>query len=248
MVEVAPGVVEERRGWQVPNRSELLRSAYEFEQTAGQMTCGVEAVLEPIKVRNVTKGRAQAYNAVHGIQKWMHSNLRRLAPFRLIGETITEEHMKSLFSKRRPGELLVSGDYSAATDNLKLDVTKIIFETILKRILSDLGFSREALMLTTLARKVLYEHEIHYPKWTELEPVQQATGQLMGSPLSFPILCLANLLCFWMTTCPDVSFDDLRVLVNGDDIAFPCSREAYKTWSDGLAAFGFVKSVGKNYS
>jgi len=35
--------------------------------------------------------------------------------------------------------------------------------------------------------------------------------------------------------------------VNGDDIAFSCTRARYKIWSDGLADFGFVKSIGKNY-
>jgi len=247
MIEVSPGVVEERRGWLAPGRREVLHSAYEYERTQGRMTCGVEAVLEPIKVRTITKGRAQAYQAVHGIQKWMHQNLRKIPIFQLIGTTVTEDVIKSLLAKRLPHEKLVSGDYSAATDNLKIAVTKIIFERILKRILADLHFSQEAIELTTLARKVLYEHTISYPKWADIENVEQATGQLMGSPLSFPILCLANLICYWVSTCPTKDLTELRVLVNGDDIAFPADQETYQTWSDHLKDFGFVKSVGKNY-
>jgi hypothetical protein len=247
MIEIAPGLVEERRGWRVPSRRDVLRAAYEYERTQGRMTCGVEAVLEPIKVRTITKGRAQAYQAVHGVQKWMHKNLRKMKIFQLIGTTVTEDVIKSLLKTRLAGELLVSGDYSAATDNLKIAVTKTIFERILKRILNDLQFSQEAIELVTLARKVLYEHLVSYPKWTEIPDVEQATGQLMGSPLSFPILCLANLICYWVSVCPTKDLTELRVLVNGDDIAFPASREVYQTWSNHLSDFGFVKSVGKNY-
>jgi len=213
----------------------------------GQMTAGVAAVLEPLKVRTVTKGRAQAYNAVHGIQKWMHSSLRQMQVFRLIGETVSEDVIKGLFRLRQPGELLISGDYSAATDNLKIEVTKTIFEVILRRLCQDLDWSTEALELTTLARKVLYEHEIHYPMTSHLDAVEQGTGQLMGSVLSFPILCMANCICCWISLFPERSIFDLPILVNGDDIAFSCTRARYNIWSDHLAEFGFVKSIGKNY-
>jgi hypothetical protein len=213
----------------------------------GQMTAGVAAVLEPLKVRTVTKGRAQAYNAVHGIQKWMHSSLREHRIFRLIGHTVDEEIIKEQLELRKPGELLISGDYSAATDNLKIEVTKTIFEVILMRIAEDLDYSEEAYKLSVLARKVLYEHIIHYPFESLLEPVQQGTGQLMGSVLSFPILCLANCICCWISLFGESRFCDLPILVNGDDIAFSCTRARYQTWCDSLADFGFIKSVGKNY-
>jgi hypothetical protein len=213
----------------------------------GQMTAGVSAVLEPLKVRTVTKGRAQAYNAVHGIQKWMHSSLRGNRIFQLIGHTVDEDIIKEQLRLRKSGEMLISGDYSAATDNLKIEVTKTIFEVILQRIAEDLDWSEESHQLVILARKVLYEHLIRYPLDSGLEPVLQGTGQLMGSVLSFPILCIANCICCWISLFDGVSFDELPILVNGDDIAFSCTRARYKIWSDGLADFGFVKSVGKNY-
>lgn len=213
----------------------------------GQMTAAVAAVLEPLKVRTVTKGRAQAYNAVHGIQKWMHSSLRENRVFQLIGKTVNEDVIKEQFALRKPGEFLISGDYSAATDNLKIEVTKTIFEVILRRIADDLDWSDESFKLISLARKVLYEHEIYYPLGSGLEPVLQGTGQLMGSVLSFPILCLANCICCWISLFPELRYSQLPILVNGDDIAFSCTRARYKTWSDHLADFGFVKSVGKNY-
>jgi hypothetical protein len=67
-------------------------------------------------------------------------------------------------------------------------------------------------------RRVLYEQQIHYPTVYEDEiasfmeeqgihnlsgkfgaSLLQKNGQLMGSVLSFPILCIANLLCYWNT-------------------------------------------------
>jgi hypothetical protein len=215
---------------------------------AGQMTAGVSAVLEPLKVRTVTKGRALAYNAVHGVQKWMHSNLRSHRIFQLIGHTVDEQVIKDdLFRFRKPGEFLISGDYSAATDNLKIEVTKTIFEVVLEKLASDLDYSVEAEKIVELARKVLYEHEIHYSLESGLQPVLQGTGQLMGSTLSFPILCLANCICCWLSLFGAYEFNDLPMLVNGDDIGFCCSKERYDRWSQDLAGFGFVKSVGKNY-
>jgi len=184
----------------------------------------------------------------------MHKNLRRIPVFRLIGKTVEDSDIKSLMSKRKPGERFVSGDYSAATDNLKIAVTKAIFERVLLRLTHDCADSEEAKMLCYLARKVLYEHVISYPVKSGIEDVVQATGQLMGSPLSFPILCMANCICCQIALFPEYTVDpndpevsELPMLVNGDDIAFCCSKERYAVWSEGIKDFGFVKSVGKNY-
>jgi hypothetical protein len=247
MIEVAPGIVQDRRGWAVPRRCEVVRMAYANECVKGQMACKVESVLEPLKVRTITKGRALAYYAVHGLQKWMHGNLRSTEQFRLIGETITEAPIKQLMSRRLPGELFVSGDYSAATDHLKIGVTKAIFERILLKMMLESPDPDTDVKVAYLARKVLYEHRIVYPKYSGLEDVRQMNGQLMGSPLSFPILCIANALCYWISQKPEARFQDLPCLVNGDDVAFSATPEKYARWEELLPRFGFVKSIGKNY-
>jgi hypothetical protein len=102
--------------------------------------------------------------------------------------------------------------------------------------------------LKILARKVLYEHVIEYPKKTGVQPIVQQTGQLMGSPLSFPILCIVNMLCHWITLYPNEENPErVPSLVNGDDIAFFANQKEYDAWSAAIKEFGFVKSVGKNY-
>jgi hypothetical protein len=76
-------------------------------------------------------------------------------------------------------------------------------------------------------------------------------GQLMGSPLSFPILCAINLVAYWTALeeylCRRIDISDLPVLVNGDDILFRSNDEFYPIWQKWIKAVGFTLSVGKNY-
>ena len=127
----------------------------------------------------------------------------------------------------------MSGDYSAATDNLKIDYTKCAFEAFLDVIGKDSDESE-------ILRQVLYEHEVHYgpqmikfneelrkldPSLTSLDPFKQQNGQLMGSVLSFPILNVCNFVAYWISLerYMGVTYKDpwkLPVLTNGDDILF----------------------------
>nr|UJQ92734.1 MAG: putative RNA-dependent RNA polymerase [Narnaviridae sp.] len=89
--------------------------------------------------------------------------------------------------------------------------------------------------------------------------VRQQNGQLMGSILSFPILCLANLVCYKCALDEyinignsngrrkHVNIYDLPVLVNGDDIYFKSNPVFYSIWLKYITTAGFVLSVGKNY-
>jgi hypothetical protein len=104
--------------------------------------------------------------------------------------------------------------------------------------------------------------------------VQMLNGQLMGSILSFPLLCLANFSCYVKTLKEyvkimldgrfptkrtelsedlDLLFENsiflssLPVLINGDDISFRASENFYNLWLKNLPEFGFKPSQGKNY-
>lgn len=81
--------------------------------------------------------------------------------------------------------------------------------------------------------------------------VLQETGQLMGSPLSFPLLCAINLICYWMALeiyCEKrVRLQDLPVRINGDDILFMANDRLYEIWQACIASVGFKLSLGKNY-
>lgn len=86
------------------------------------------------------------------------------------------------------------------------------------------------------------------------EKYPQLNGQLMGSVVSFPILCLMNLFAYWESIetyyCEKFSLKKLLrlfpVLINGDDILFKCSRSFYDHWKSVIRTYGFEFSAGKN--
>lgn len=274
LYESRPSVVHEIRGeptWE--NFNSLMTDLALFSKYRPEMlhsNVQVSAVCEPLKVRLITKGNELKYYLSRFYQKAMWQYLQRYPQFVATGRPIQVsdfytllDREDSVFQKTDPlipfstlnkqGELLrfdswVSGDYSAATDNLKISYTKDAFET-------SLGKSGLDDQVQDLLRDVLYEQEIHYPKKFEkqggLEPAMQTNGQLMGSTLSFPILCIVNLCAYWKTLEEylnrEVALIDLPVLINGDDILFRCNDKFYNLWLENISEVGFILSLGKNY-
>jgi hypothetical protein len=213
----------------------------------------VEAVLEPLKVRTISKGPAVEYDSAKPIQKLLHSSLRRMNPFRLIGRPL---QVVDLTDVRRAQERLgslenhewLSIDYSSATDGLSASLSASLMEAILSEFAFDnLGYYR--ILLSVLA-----PHRISYPEvaGVQLEDVDQQNGQLMGSPLSFPILCLANLALYLMVrrrTRPNAKLQDLldAVLINGDDMLYIGTEEEWILHHQLGERFGLGMSPGKAY-
>jgi hypothetical protein len=78
--------------------------------------------------------------------------------------------------------------------------------------------------------------------------VDQMNGQLMGSPLSFPYLCLINFIVSWEAVYPYLlDFRHVPIRVNGDDILFRCPASRYAFWRDSVKDAGFQLSIGKNF-
>jgi hypothetical protein len=147
----------------------------------------------------------------------------------------------------------VSGDYSAATDGLSQQVNRLCLEEALRGAGADENMSE-------ICRAVLGNHTIRYPdcfvkeaemKGADLFQFKQANGQLMGCPLSFPILCAINVAAYWCAleehTGRKFSLSELPVLVNGDDICFRADDAFYAVWKKWVAKVGFTLSPGKNY-
>jgi len=232
---------------------------------------------EPIKVRVITKSEALPMYYSKGFQKSMKEYIDRYPQFVLTTRPLmisdfdnTSNLLKKLDIKYgifSDFKLHVSGDYKAATDNLNINFTKLIFEELLV-ILKVPEPEKE------VYRSVLYEQHLYYPaefasrlkeKFPDLDvtpnsnlfSIFQKNGQLMGSILSFPVLCLANLLCYhksmldyiYLKTGKEVkiSLSDLPVLINGDDIYFKTNEEFYDIWFRNISKVGFKLSVGKNY-
>lgn len=107
--------------------------------------------------------------------------------------------------------------------------------------------------LVTICRRVLYEQRLHYADGLTCEPfdVLQTNGQLMGSVLSFPILCAINFACKWIADelyyGRRIGIHQVDCLVNGDDIGFLSNNEHYSIWQRVITQAGFELSIGKNY-
>jgi hypothetical protein len=245
MVEIKPGVVKEIRGKTLPTFDEAVELA-----SQGSHKVMVSAILEPLKVRLITKGDSYRYWVSRFYQKALWKYLQTFPQFVLTGKPLESGDLVDL--KAREAKLgisfpkWVSGDYSAATDSLDIRHTKAAFESSLR-----MGLFEARPKVLDVLRSVLYEQEVHYPVKSGLEPVMQTTGQLMGSTLSFPILCVVNLVAYWRALerylRKDIDIRDLPVLINGDDILFRADDDLYDLWNKEIHDVGFELSLGKNY-
>jgi hypothetical protein len=236
--------VMQRRGFTNLELRDLISDAPSSDEMC---QAKVYPICEPLKVRNITKSNAHQYAIAKGMQMDMHSSLKKYFQFNLVGAPCEIADIQELCD-RSPSGVFASGDFSAATDNVKIELTKLFFE----RLIFSLQHQKVVdTVYIKYLRRVLYEHEIHYPtnfSEDKIEPVIQKNGQLMGSVLSFMVLCAINIATYWHSVEPEVEdFTHLNVKVNGDDILFRTSIEKYNTWLQTLPKAGLFPSPGKNF-
>jgi len=127
------------------------------------------------------------------------------------------------------GEVFVSGDYEAATDNIALDVYITAMNSV-----------RDT--CSHVPRNVwdIAQDQARHTLVGGGETGVQQRGQLMGSYLSFPFLCLINFLAFKFSVRRHVP---LRI--NGDDIVFRATQEECDRWKENVGRCGLTLSQGK---
>nr|UJQ92732.1 MAG: putative RNA-dependent RNA polymerase [Narnaviridae sp.] len=251
------------------------------------MDTSVVALPEPLKVRIITKSEALPSFLCIALQKTMKKYINRFPSLVLTTRPLRPKDFRDVWARLNKLEVKisqyqsgfrfnfnqhVSGDYKAATDKLNINFTTQIFE----KFLVCMSVPEED---RPVYRQVLYAQRLRYPKRysgdlkkdpklshldvtpeTEFFSVDQMNGQLMGSILSFPVLCLANLICYKRALEEYINLDrqphqrrlmvsafELPVLVNGDDIYFQTNDRFYEIWLKYINIAGFVLSVGKNY-
>jgi len=217
----------------VTGNSFEFKAGYEFDPCPKTMPIvKAHAIPEPLKVRMITKGEAQNW-VLKPLQKAMHRALKDFPCFRLTsGQCILNN-----FKKFKEGMLYVSGDYSAATDNLNMDIMETVVSELIKVLPSE---------IIPYVIRESSAHIIEYPTKTGLDSILQTNGQLMGSLLSFPILCVANAATYGMASNID-DMIDLKCLINGDDISFRDFQKVIRKWKIIANQMGLIPSVGKNY-
>jgi hypothetical protein len=209
------------------------------------LDCTIQAVLEPNKIRIISKGEALPYYNCKPLQKAMQSVMKEISCFRPIGRPILTSDIELLTRNAGQFDKWFSVDYSAATDGLSISYSKRIFDKII-------GLFPE--FEQKRFRQVLGEHNLYYPrdKGKREHKGMQANGQLMGSILSFPILCLANLGVYLLATREtqlhwDINERINHVLINGDDMVYASQEEVWLKHVDIGKKVGLEMSVGKAY-
>nr|UJQ92648.1 MAG: putative RNA-dependent RNA polymerase [Narnaviridae sp.] len=205
------------------------------------------AIPEPLKVRMITKAEAET-KCLQPFQRALFQYLKSKPQFVLTHgvswgnnpdfekklEWIyrIESEIQSIRLRSSDGDLWLSGDYTAATDNFPMSVTNALVEGILSRI------SHEP--TRAWVRYEVSPHRIKYPGETQLWT--QTSGQLMGSLLSFPLLCFLN-----DFIVSESGFEVGKYLINGDDVVALGSRSVIDQWRVNAPKVGLDLSIGKNF-
>lgn len=194
----------------------------------------VAPILEPLKVRTITAGRGDTF-CLKPLQRAMWLALGEEKQFCLThGTNRLEGAIHRIYDNSRKDDIWISGDYSAATDSFSIEATRALLEGVLESIDHE-PTKRWAL-------KEISPHLVCYPEGSGILPVTQKSGQMMGSLLSFPLLCLLN-----DCTAKHIGLSPDQYLINGDDILMRCNPEKYSAWKQAVEGYGLDLSLGKNY-
>jgi hypothetical protein len=208
-----------------------------------------------LKVRIITKGPAAAYYRSVELQKFMHGILRRCPLFELVGAPVSARQIEHALGFPERDELLVSGDYESATDNLDPRLIDFTWDLICNEATYRGGpLARTPYYL--LGKSLLTGHTLIYngKRRDEILEVDQSWGQLMGSPMSFPILNLINVAAAFAGIGWDLRFRkpsewlNAPIRVNGDDVVLKIPRDRYPVWKEIVTSCGLKPSLGKNYT
>jgi len=254
MYELRPGTVVTRYAQPLGDYKLWLDIASKCIAGRDNLSAQVELCLEPLKCRVITKGESVPYFVSQTIQRAAWNAMQDMPAAKLTSCPVDASMLYGIELMTNdlllPFDQWVSGDYSAATDGLSLQVNR----SCLTEMMNAFGTTDQE---KELCMKVLGPHKISYPdrlrngKDDGLEPFVMTNGQLMGSLLSFPVLCAINIAAYWCAleeyTGRKFKKTELPVLVNGDDILFKANKDFYEVWKKWITRAGFTLSLGKNY-
>lgn len=201
------------------------------------------ALAEALKKRVITKGPALRNFVLKPLQKFLWSAVRANKAGTLVGETISAEYLCKQLGKLRDGEEYTSADYSDATNEIFSWTSADVIDAVGEHI----GLSEDEL---GLAKQNLIGHVFRDPR-NKNQFKEQVTGQLMGSILSFPVLCIVNMaIVRWsqeLALGRSLLLADARMCVNGDDAVFRGPPASFQFWKLIAPFAGLKPSLGKVY-
>lgn len=194
------------------------------------------AIPEPLKVRMITKPNKNAF-VLKPLQLAMMEALKTYNCFEPCWNP--NYTMCRLRSAVTNDTMFLSGDYTNATDDLNFHASQVVMTELAE------AFKSEYPIISQWIGHEGGSHLVHYPPSSGLSPVLQNNGQLMGSLLSFPILCILN--AFTMCKATGKSLEDVPALFHGDDIAATVNVNEFIQWKLNAREIGLSLSIGKNY-
>ncbi len=221
------------------------------------LRAAVHIIEEPAKERVITAGSA-SLTYLQPIQGFLLSAWKA-TEYHTMDPNWFDRLSSDLMIDYDPDWVNVSGDYDAATDKLHITCTSAAWDQIQKfldiDVWSGLLPEQTRLVYPIKALKQLSEDPKFRLQLSELkDSVLQTNGQLMGHPLSFPLLCFINLagveLTFERLELDEETRKRIRtsLRINGDDIFFRCPKFVYSEWKETVNLVGFLLSKGKSYA
>jgi len=205
----------------------------------------VVGLKEALKIRCISKGPPLTYFVLKPFQKSMLQQLQKTWNFELTGTPITEELMNKRFGQF-VGSNMHSGDYKSATDEIYSWASNRAANACFDVAEKNLGYTLDVfrvLFIRALTGHVYVRGNLK---------LAQLRGQLMGSIVSFIILCILNATLirktFELSEGRIVLIRDAPFWINGDDCLTAYNNPNFATLWRGLGSvMGFTESVGKTY-
>jgi hypothetical protein len=216
----------------------------------------VACVLEPFKVRIITKGEAALQYMSSAFQKSAFEFNKTVPCFRLVGKAPTATDLMDLRENAKPvvyDPHWASSDFSGASDGTAGHYRDCIMDCLIQFL---------PLHVQSIIRSCNGDHVVSYPgpllypsmlELGKVNPVTQTLGTLMGEKTSFIILCYEVLGAHVSNRrrCGDRrSLGQILkgVLINGDDrLAISNTETEREFWSFCEKHLGFTESKGKSY-
>ncbi len=241
--------------WTGVDRVEHKDPFGEEESRSIDLWTQVVSIPEPGKFRIITKMDGNLATVLQPLQGNLLSCWKETS-WNTMSNEVDELVARIAKDSREP--FWCSGDYQASTDYLSAEASSVALGFILDRVHTPVS---KRLILDSLTSSM-----IEYPDLPGLRPsVLQKNGQLMGHPLSFPLLCAINLSYYrrsielWSEELIEEGVWDeeevlervramrRNVIINGDDILFKCDRRFFEIWKEVCEQGGLLLSPGKCY-
>jgi len=189
--------------------------------------CKLDHVISSGKLRTLIKTPA-SWNALRPLHEVIYDFISK-EKWLLRGEPSLSS-VSRISEGMKKKELFLSADYESATDNLSIEVAEIILRAIRD---NSPNFCPEPVWQAAFKSLRPFIHTGRHGRY------QPRRGQMMGSLLSFPLLCLQNY------CATRYILGDRPILINGDDLLTRVTPAEYTMWLGEVSKLGLKPSLGK---